>query len=115
MSSIYSRFVTILATALIGVSLTALAGDKPQSFAGKVSDAMCGAGHMMSGSASACVRECVGKGSKYALVVGDKVFTLETSDKTTLDQLDKLADQQAKVMGEAKGDSIAVASVAAAK
>ena len=55
------------------------------------------------------------QGFKVRLVVGDKVYTLETSDKATLDQLDKLADQQAKVTGEANGDSIAVLSVAAAK
>jgi hypothetical protein len=47
--------------------------------------------------------------------VGDKVYALETSDKAALDQLDQLADQQAKVTGEATGDSIAVLSVAAAK
>jgi hypothetical protein len=34
---------------------------------------------------------------------------------TLLDQLDKLADKQAKVTGEANGDTIAVFSVAAAK
>ena len=45
----------------------------------------------------------------------DKVYTLDTSDKTALDQLDKLADQQAKVTGQANGDTIAVSSVAAAK
>jgi hypothetical protein len=43
------------------------------------------------------------------------VYTLDTSDKTVLDQLDKLADKQAKVTGEANGDTIAVLSVAAAK
>ena len=94
---------------------SALAADKPQTFTGKVSDAMCGANHMMAGDAAACVRACVRKGSKYALVVGDKVYALDTSDKTALDQLDKLADQQAKVTGEANGDTIAVLSVAAAK
>jgi hypothetical protein len=57
----------------------------------------------------------VSKGSQYALVVGDKVFALDTSDKSTLDQLDKLADHQAKVTGEAKGDSIAVLSVTEAR
>ncbi len=31
--------------------------------------------------------------------MGDKVYTLDTSDKAALDQLDKLADQQAKVTG----------------
>jgi hypothetical protein len=43
---------------------------------------------------------------------GGQGITLETSDKTALDQLDKLADQQAKVTGEVNGDSIAVLSVA---
>jgi hypothetical protein len=118
MSSAPSRLAVALATAFLAASLTfasAFAADKPQAFTGKVSDAMCGAHHMMSGSAADCVHACVSKGSKYALVVGDKVYTLDTTDKTTLDQLDKLADQQAKVTGEATGDSIAVLSVAAAK
>ena len=53
-----------------------------------------------------CTRACIRKGSKYALVVGDKVYTLDTSDKTALDQLDKLADKQAKVTGEADGDPV---------
>ena len=87
---------------------------KPQTFAGKVSDAMCGAHHMMEGDAAGCTRACMAKGSKYALVVGDKVYTLESSDKATLDQLDKLADQNVKVTGEANGDSIQVKSVAPA-
>jgi hypothetical protein len=76
---------------------------------------MCGANHMMGGDAAECARACIRKGSKYALVVGDKVYTLDTSDKSTLDQLDKLADKQAKVTGEANGDTIAVLSVAPAK
>jgi hypothetical protein len=118
MSSAPSRFAIALAPAFLGVTLTlssALAASKPQAFTGKVSDAMCGANHMMAGEASECTRVCIRKGSKYALVVGDKVYTLDTSDKATLDQLDKLADQQAKVTGEANGDSIVVLSVAAAK
>lgn len=69
---------------------------------------------MMEGDAAGCTRACVAKGSKYALVVEDKVYTLESSDKATLDQLDKLADQNVKVTGEANGDSIQVKSVAPA-
>jgi hypothetical protein len=118
MSSTSSRFAVALATVLLSATLylsPALAADKPQVFTGRVSDAMCGANHMMGGEASGCVRVCVRKGSKYALVVGDKVYALDTSDKTALDQLDKLADQQAKVTGEANGNSIAVLSVIAAK
>jgi hypothetical protein len=118
MTSTSSRFFIALATVLLSATLSfspALAADKPQVFSGKVSDAMCGANHMMAGSGAACTQACIRKGSKYALVVGDKVYALDTNDKTALDQLDKLADQQAKVTGEAKGDSIAVLSVTAAK
>ena len=88
---------------------------KAQTFTGTVSDAMCGAQHMMAGDPVSCLRACVQKGSKYALVVGEKVYTLDTQDKTSSDALDKLAGQQAKVKGEANGDTIEVSSVAAAK
>jgi hypothetical protein len=55
----------------------------------------------------------VQKGAKYALVVGDKVYTLDTSDQATLDKLNKLAWGQAKVTGTATGDAISVKSVTA--
>jgi hypothetical protein len=97
---------------LLGFTLLALAGDKPQSFTGKVSDAMCGKAHMMSGPEADCTHACVGKGSKYALVVGDKVYTLDSSDKATLAKLEKLAGGNAKVSGTLNGDTIEVASVA---
>ena len=106
-----------LMMATLGVA-PALAGDKKdsgkQTMTGVVSDSMCGAKHMMAGSDAECTRACVAKGSKYALVVGDKVYTLETSDKAALGQLDKLAGQKAKVSGTVSGDTIQVASVAGA-
>ena len=80
---------------------------------GKVSDAMCGAKHQMAGNDASCTRTCVKGGSKYALVVGDKVYTLETSDKAALDKLNELAGAPAKVTGEVKGDTINVKTVAA--
>jgi hypothetical protein len=88
---------------------------KAQSYTGTVSDAMCGAKHMMEGDPAACLRACVQKGSKYALVVGDKVYTLDTPNQATLATLDKLANQKATVKGTADGDTISVTSVAAAK
>jgi hypothetical protein len=118
MKSVPSKTALFLSTLLTAAVLTAsvaFAADKPQTFTGRVSDAMCGANHMMAGQGSDCVRACVQKGSKYALVVGDKVHALDTSDKATLDKLDKLADKQAKVTGQANGDSIAVSSVGDAK
>jgi hypothetical protein len=92
-----------------------VAADSAQTFTGKVSDAMCGAKHTEGSLApAACVRACVQKGAKYALVVGDKVYTLSTSDQAALDELNKLAWEQAKVTGTASGDTISVKSVTAA-
>jgi hypothetical protein len=108
-------FVVALLMGTLHTAPTAFAADKPQSLTGKVSDAMCGANHMMAGAGSDCVRACVQKGSKYALVVGEKVYALDTSDKPTLDKLDKLADKQAKVTGQVNGDSVSVSSVSEAK
>ncbi len=72
---------------------------------------MCGAKHMMPGSAADCTRDCVKGGSKYGLVVGDKVYTLAGHEA----DLDKLAGAKATVKGEVKGDTVQVASVTATK
>ena len=110
------KFAICLMGALLGATLIPGAfAAKAESFTGTVSDAMCGAKHMMEGDDAACLRACVAKGSKYALIVGDKVYTLETADKATLDKLDKLAAPKATVKGSANGDTIEVSSVAAAK
>ena len=110
------RFAVALTSVLLGATLIpASFAAKVQIFTGTVSDAMCGAKHMMPGDDAGCLRACVKKGSQYALVVGDKVYTLDTSDKATLDTLDKLAAAKATVKGEADGDTIKVASVTAAK
>jgi len=89
------------------------AGGK-QNFTGEVSDAMCGRKHM-EGSAADCTRACVQHGSKYSLIVGDKVYILETSDKAALATLDKQAGKNATVSGTLNGDSLEVSSVVAAK
>ncbi len=110
------KFVVSLACALLGAALIpASFAAKAQTFTGTVSDAMCGAKHMMPGDDAACLRACIQKGSKYALVVGDKVYTLDVKDKATLDQLDKLAAAKATVKGAVDGDTIEVSTVTAAK
>jgi hypothetical protein len=99
-----------------GLSLSSVwAADKAQTFTGEVSDSMCGAKHAMPGDKAACTRACVSKGSKYALVSGSKVYTLDAKDKDSLAQLDKLAGEQATVTGTANADTIEVKSVASAK
>jgi hypothetical protein len=112
------RIQPLFAALILTLSLSvpaAFAADKAQSdtLTGVVSDAMCGAKHMMEGGAAACTRECVKKGSKYALVVGDKVYTLEAGDQASKDALDKLAGEKAKVTGTVKGDTIEVRAVSA--
>ena len=92
-------------------SLYAFAAGK-QTFTGEVGDAMCGRQHM-EGTPAECTRACVAKGSKFALVVGEKIYILDTSDKTALATLDKQAGKNATVTGTLDGDTITVSSVAA--
>jgi hypothetical protein len=107
-----SRLQALSTVVVLGIAFTlalpAFAADKAQSLTGTVSDAMCGAKH--SGEAAACTRGCVKKGSKYALVVGEKVYTLDGGDA----DLDKLAGQKATVTGTVDGDKVKVSSVKAA-
>ena len=112
--------VNRMATAVFGMQMLiglaavpALAAGKSQTLTGEVSDAMCGAKHEMPGKAADCTRACLQHGSKYALVVGGKVYTLETSDKAALGKLNDLAGAKAKVTGEVDGTTITVKSVAA--
>ena len=108
-----------LAILCLGASLavpSAFAGDQSQDFTGRVTDAMCGAAqHNMVGKGADCIRGCIRRGSRYAMVVGDKVYALDTDDKSALAKLDKVADHQATVTGQVKGNVITVASVAEAK
>jgi hypothetical protein len=111
----YLAFIPVLLISLAVNLYPASASDKAQTFSGEVSDAMCGAQHMMEGGKAECTRACVGKGSKYAFVVGAEVYTLDSSDKKVLDELDNLAGQKATINGTADGDTIKVSSVAPAK
>ena len=113
------REVKRIAAAVVGMHMLvalavvpALAGGKSQTLTGEVSDAMCGVKHEMPSKAD-CTRACMKHGSKYALVVGDRVYTLETSDKAALDKLNDLAGAKAKVTGEVDGTTVTVKSVAA--
>ena len=112
--------VNRIAAAVLGIqflvamaAIPARAAGKSQTLTGQVSDAMCGAKHEMPTKDADCTRGCMKDGSKYALVVGDKVYTLETSDQSALDKLNELAGAKAKVTGEVDGNTVTVKSVAA--
>jgi hypothetical protein len=92
-------------------SKSADASAAPKTLTGTVSDSMCGVHHMAKDkSAAVCTRECVSKGMNYALIVGQKVYTLNGHEA----ELDKLAGQRATVKGSVTGETVMVRSVAAA-
>jgi hypothetical protein len=111
-----SRWFVAMAAVLFSmtalISLYALAAGQ-HTFTGEVGDAMCGRKHMEGETAAECTRACVAHGSKFALVVGDKIYTLDTTDKGALATLDKLAGKTATVTGSLDGDTIQVSSVVA--
>jgi len=99
---------------IAGLAVSSAYAAKAKTFTGTVSDSMCGAKHEMPGDDASCTRTCVSKGSKYALVVGDKVYTLDTSDKTALAALDKHAGAKVTVTGTDKDNTITVTAVTTA-
>ena len=96
-----------------GISIRAFAAS--QTFTGVVGDAMCGAKHVMPGDDASCTKKCISKGSKYALLVGDKVYALDIADSVLLNTLEKRAGAKVTLIGTEKNDTITVTSVKAAR
>jgi len=107
--------LTVVVSAIQFASSPALAAGK-QTLTGEVGDAMCGIKHMEGeGTPAQCTRTCVSHGSKYALVVGDKIYALNTGDKAALAVLEQQAGKKATVTGAVDGTNIDVSKVVAAK
>ena len=105
-----TKATSIIALA-IGIAGFANAQSGTTTLTGTVTDAMCGAKHMMQGaSAAKCTRECVKQGSAYALVVGSKVYTLKGKEA----DLNAAAGEAVTVRGTLKGDTLTVESVKSA-
>jgi hypothetical protein len=82
-----------------------------QTIDGVVSDSMCGKKHMLPGKSDAqCVQECVKSGSSYALVVGDKVYTLAGKPQTVA----PFAGKRVHIEGSLKDNTITVTSISEA-
>ncbi|OLB40431.1 MAG: hypothetical protein AUH11_01710 [Acidobacteria bacterium 13_2_20CM_57_17] len=105
--------LALAATTLVGtVSMLAQASGEQKTLTGVVSDAMCGQTHMMKDKPDAdCLRYCVKQGTKYALVVGKSVYTLEGHEA----ELDKYAAKKVTVKGTVKGEAVTVESVVPAE
>lgn len=98
---------------ILFVSGFASAAEK-QTLTGTVSDSMCNTQHM-GGTPADCTRNCVGHGAKYTLIVGDKIYALNTTDKALLAVLDKEAGRNVTVTGSVNGVGVDVNSVVPAK
>jgi hypothetical protein len=115
MKIILSARVSLFLAAVALFGAAAMQGQtsgSQKTLTGVVSDSMCGVNHMAKDMPSAdCLRMCVKKGTKYALVVGKTVYTLEGHEA----ELDKYAAQKVTLQGTVKGETVNVASVAPAK
>jgi hypothetical protein len=82
-----------------------------QTIDGVISDSMCGKKHMLPGRTDAqCVQECVKSGSSYALVVGDKVYTLSAKPQT----IAPFAGKHVHIEGSLKDNAITITSISEA-
>lgn len=111
--SYYAATISLAGALAVSSALAA----KPQTFIGIVGDAVCGAKHTMDGDDISCLRTCIQRGSKYNLVVGEKIYVLNLKDQAAADTLDKLASQNARaeVKGAENSGVIEVESVGAAR
>lgn len=101
----------LLASAILMAAALSVAAAKQQTFTGAISDSMCGAQHMMEGSAKDCTLKCVEGGSKFILVdTKGKIYQLSDQTKPR-----PFAGANVKVTGTLNGDTITVASIVAAK
>jgi len=104
--------ITLVFAGIMILGAAQLSAANQQQLTGVVSDSMCGATHMAKDKSPAdCTRMCVKQGQKYALVAGNKVYTLEGHEA----ELDKLAGTRATVKGNVAGEVVTVESVTPAK
>ena len=82
---------------------------KVQTFSGVLTDAHCGARHPSKSHLSAgdCVRMCLKQGFAWALVDGERIYTLKGDSPV----LDRLAGERVSVSGTLEGNTIHVQSV----
>jgi hypothetical protein len=84
-----------------------------ETYEGMLTDTRCGAQHSPAAgmSASNCVRVCVHSGEHFALVDGEKMYSLEGQEAA----LKRLAGERVKIVGARNGSTISVVSVSSPK
>lgn len=83
---------------------------KPRTYEGMVTCSRCGAKHSaaLGKTAADCARICVSSGAAFALVNGDRTYSLD-GDATVLQ---KVAGRRARLVGVMTGNTIRVSAVA---
>ena len=113
-----TAFAAPLALAMIFVSATAAyalaaafdSASGVQEFAGVISDSHCAGRHIMKDKSSEeCTRLCVQQGSKYVLVDGENIYTLDGKSA----DFAGLAGERVTVSGVLDGTTLKVTSVKA--
>lgn len=113
---ILSRTAVLTLALAAGLAPLALrAAQALTNYTGTVSDDMCGVSHSdmaAKGMSDAdCVRMCVKGGSPYALVVGQRSYTLKTTNKQQDTILDKYAGKRVTIAGVLHGTTLTVHQV----
>lgn len=109
-----SGFAISVAFLLVAFTIELFAYSASKTYIGTIGDYMCGPEHVMQGVAD-CTRICVQHGSKYALILKDKTYALETKDNAMLSELNDLAGQKVVVKGTLKGTTLELTSVSHAQ
>src|SRR4029078_777352 len=100
----------VIALLVLGISPRAA----EQTWSGQISDSLCGAKHEEAAEGQGkmpdrdCTLACVRGGSKFALVVDDKMFQIADED---FEDLKTHAGHQVTVTGELKGQTITVSKI----
>ena len=98
------------AAVLIFLSVPLCFGQSQKTWDGFVTDTHCGTNCQRTSDMRpdrACVRLCVGKGSKYGLWYGNHVYELEPQAKAA-----RFAAENVRVTGDLESDTIRIRSIA---
>jgi len=114
-----NRHVALVAAVVLAIATaTARLAAAEQTWTGQISDSICKAKHESgaegreAGSPAECTKACAKGGSKYVLLVGDKVYQIANQSNA---DLEKHAGETVKLTGSLDGDAITVSKIETSK
>jgi hypothetical protein len=103
-----------IAAALVAALFAANSLAAEQTWAGRISDSLCGARHEAAAEGQdklpdgECANACVKGGSKYVFLSGDRKYSIANQNHP---DLATYAGENVKVIGELKGDAITISRI----